>query len=199
MDPSDPSLPLGGAMERGAANADPPPVVLLVLQVSPLTGSTDREEYFYKASPDDCNGPFAAARAFFSARGHVPAVHDCPNIAAFQAAHPFSLALSPLANLPSCVFVEGSKVLQALALAATPVPAAPAAGAPQEGGGLFPSSLMDCYADIPLVPSLAQSLPGGGPPGPTSLAGATYGSSHPPRRPDPKGFDVAVSSPPSSL
>jgi hypothetical protein len=68
------------------------------------------------------------------------------------------------------------------------------------GGGLFPSSLMDCYyVDIPLVLLLAWSLPGGGLPGPTSLAGASYGSSHPPCRPDPKGFNVAVSSLPSSL
>jgi hypothetical protein len=135
MDPLDPSLPLGGTMERGAADAAPPPVVLLVLQVSPLPGSTDREEYFYEASPDDRNGPFAAARALFSVQGHVVAIHDCPDISAFQAVRPFGLVLRPLANLPSRVFVEGSKALQALALAATPVPAAPAAGAPQEGAG----------------------------------------------------------------
>jgi hypothetical protein len=195
----DPSLPLGGAMERGAADAAPPPHVPLVLQVSPLPGSTDREEYFYEASPNDCNGPFATACAFFSVRGHVVAVHDCLDIAAFQAARPFGMALRPLANLPSRDFVEGSKALQALALVATPVPTVPAAGAPQEGGGLFPSSLMNCYADIPSVSRLARSLPGGGPPGPTSLAGASYGSSHPPHWPDPKGFDVAVSSLPSSL
>ncbi len=96
----------------------------------------------------------------------------------FKAAHPFCLALCPLANLPSCLFVEGPQALQALALAATPMPAAPAAGAPQEGGGLFPSSLMDCYANILLVSLLARSLSGGGLPGPTSLAGASYGSSH---------------------
>jgi hypothetical protein len=199
MDPLDPSLHLGGMMERGAADAAPPPVVPLVLQVSPLPGSTDREEYFYEASPDNCNGPFAAACAFFLVQGHVVAVHNCPDIAAFQAACLFGQALCPLANLPSCIFSKGYEALQALALAATPVLAAPAAGAPQEGGGLFPSSLMNCYADIPSVSRLARSLPGGGPPGPTSLAGASYGSSHLPRRPDPKGFDVVVSSLPSSL
>jgi hypothetical protein len=130
MDPSDPSLPLGGPMERGAADAAPPLVIPLVLQVSPLPGSTDWEEYFYEASPDDRNGPFAAARAFFLARGHVITVHDCPDIATYQAARLFGLAHCPLASLPSCIFVKGSEALQALALVATPVPAAPAAGAP---------------------------------------------------------------------
>jgi hypothetical protein len=81
--PIGPPLPLSGTMERGAADAAPPPVVPLVFQVSPLPGSTDREEYFYEASPDDCNGPFAATRAFFLVRGHVVAVHDCPDIAKF--------------------------------------------------------------------------------------------------------------------
>jgi hypothetical protein len=199
MDSSDPSLPLGGMMERGAADAAPPSVVPLVLQVSPLPGSTDREEYFYEASPDNCNGPFAAACAFFLVQGHVVAVHNCPDIAAFQAACLFGQALCPLANLPSCIFSKGYEALQALALAATPVLAAPAAGAPQEGGRLFLSSLMDCYANIPSVLLLVRSLPRGGPPGPTSLVGASYGSSHPLHWPDPKGLNVLVSSLPSSL
>ena len=65
-------------MDRGAADAVPPSFVLLVFQVSPLLGSTDREEYFYEAFPNDPNGPFAAAHAFFLAMGHVVIVHGCP-------------------------------------------------------------------------------------------------------------------------
>jgi hypothetical protein len=193
----EPPLPFGAQMEGGDPEVAPPHVVPLVLQVSPLPESSDQEEYFYDASPDNCHDSFAAARAFFSAQGHTIVVHECPNIAAFQAACPFSLALRPLANLPPCVFTKGYETLQALALAATAMPAAPATGTATNVGGVFPSTLINCYADIPLVLSLARSFPEVGLPGSPSCAGASYGSSHPSSWPDPEGLDVATSFPSS--
>jgi hypothetical protein len=180
-------------MQEGDPEVASPQVVPLVLQVSPLPGSSDWEEYFYDASPDNRHGSFAAARAFFSAQGHTIFVHECLDIVAFQAACPFSLALCLLANIPPCVSAKGYETLQALALAATAVPAAPAAGTATNKGGVFPSPLIYCYADIPLVLLLDRCLPELGPPGPSSHAGASYGSSHPLRWPDPEGFDVATS------
>jgi hypothetical protein len=193
----EPPLPFGAQMEGSDPEVAPPHVVPLVLQASPLPGSSDRKEYFYDASPDNRHDSFAAARAFFSVQGHTVVVHECLDIAAFQAACPFGLALHPLPNLPPRVFTKGYETLQALALAATAVPAAPAAGTATDVGGVFPSSLIDRYADIPSVLSLARSFPEVGPPGPPSHAGASYGSSHPSRRPDPEGLDVATSLPSS--
>jgi hypothetical protein len=100
-------LPFGAQMEGGDSEVAPPHVVPLVLQVSPLPGSSDREEYFYDASPDNRHDSFATARVFFSAQGHTVVVHECPDIAAFQAARPFGLALCPLANLPPRIFTKG--------------------------------------------------------------------------------------------
>jgi hypothetical protein len=137
-------LPFGAQMEGGDPEVAPPHVVLLVLQVSPLPGSSDQEEYIYDASPDNRHGSFAAAHAFFSAQGHTVVVHECPDIATFQVAGPFGLALHPLAKLPPRVFTKGYETLQALALAATAVPAAPAVGAATNAGGVFPSSFIDC-------------------------------------------------------
>jgi hypothetical protein len=193
----EPPLPFGAQMEGGDPEVAPPHVIPLVLQVSPLPGSSDWKEYFYDASLDNCHGSFAAALAFFSAQGHTVVVHQCPDIAAFQSARPFSLALCPLPSLPPRVFTEGYKTLQVLALPATAVPAAPAAGAATNAGGVFPSSLINCYADNPSVLLLAQSVPEVGPPGPLRHAGAFYGSSHPSCWPDPKGLDMATSLPSS--
>jgi hypothetical protein len=177
----EPPLPFGVQMEGGDPEVAPPHVVPLVLQVSPLPGSSDWEEYFYNASPDNRHGSFAAARAFFSAHGHTLVVHEFLDIAAFQAARPFGLALCSLANLPPCIFAEGYETLQALALATTAVPVVPAAGAATNLGGVFLSSLIDRYVDIPLVLLLTPSLPEVDLPGPPSHTGASYGSSHPSR------------------
>ncbi len=49
---------LPGAMGGQLDEADPLPIVLLVLQVSPLPGSSDPEEFFYNPLPDCLNGAF---------------------------------------------------------------------------------------------------------------------------------------------
>ncbi len=171
----EPPLLFGAQMQGGDPEVAPPQVVPLVLEVSPRPGSSDWEEYFYNASPDSHHGSFTSARTFFSAQGHTVVIHECPDIAVFQVAHPFVLALCPLADLPPHIFAEGYETLQALALATTAMPAAPAADTATNKGRVFPSSLIDCYADIPLVLLLAWSLPAVGPPGPSSCAGASYG------------------------
>ncbi len=193
----EPPLPLGAQMEGGDPEVAPLHVVPLVLQISPLPGFSDQEEYFYNASLDNHHGSFAATCVFFSAQGHTVVAHECQGIGAFQAARSFGLALHPIANLPPCVFTKGYATLQVLVLATTAVPAVPAAGTATDAGGVFLSSLIDCYADISLVLLLARSFPEVGPLGPPFHAGASYGSSHPSHWPDTNGLDVATSLPSS--
>jgi hypothetical protein len=66
MEPPQPS----GAPMGGQLGIPPPSVVPLVLQVFPLPGLTDWEEFFYNRSPNTRHGPFAAAHAFFLEQGH---------------------------------------------------------------------------------------------------------------------------------
>jgi hypothetical protein len=152
---------LTGAPMGGPRNIAPTPVVPLVLQVSPLLGSSDWEEFFYDPSPDDGHGPIAAARKFFSGQGHEVIVHACPDITTFQAAHPFAITLCPLGNLPPRVFTKGYARLQDLSIAAA-VAAPEFPPAPTKGVALdnLCTSLIYCYVDIPsLVPLLAASWP----------------------------------------
>ncbi len=111
-----PSLPVGAPM-GGMHDIASPTVVPLVLQVSPLPGSSNWEEFFYDPSPDNCHGPIAAARKFFLVQGHVVIIHTCPDSTTFQAVCPLRITLRPLSNLPLCVFAEGYAKLQELAMA----------------------------------------------------------------------------------
>jgi hypothetical protein len=56
----DPSLP-GAVAMGGKPVVDPPLVLPLVLQVFPLPGSSDLEEFLYNPLPDIHNGAFTAA------------------------------------------------------------------------------------------------------------------------------------------
>ncbi len=112
----EPSLPVGASM-GGMRNIAPPTVVPLVLQVSPLPGSSDEGEFFYKSSPDDCHGPIAAVRELFLVQGHVVIIHTCPDFTAFQARHPLCITIRPLSDLPLHVFTKGYARLQELAIA----------------------------------------------------------------------------------
>ena len=88
----------------------------------------------------------------------------------------------------------------AMAITAPDEPMVPAGDVIGNGARAFPSSLLDCYADIPLMLLLVISQLGGqpsGPPlvvgsscGPPSIVSALYGGSHPSHWPDPEGFDV---------
>ncbi len=110
------SAPMGGM-----CNIAPTLVVPLVLQVSPLPGSSDQEEFFYNPSPDDHHGPIAVARKFFLVQGHVVMIHTYPDFTAFQAVRPLRITLRPLSNLPLCVFAEGYASLQEVAMATAPM------------------------------------------------------------------------------
>ncbi len=56
----------------------------LVLQVSPLPGSSDADKFFYNPFTNVESGDFAAARAFFIHHGHTVVYQDCPDVIAFQ-------------------------------------------------------------------------------------------------------------------
>jgi hypothetical protein len=205
-----PSLPVSALM-GGMHDIDFPMVILLVLQVSPLPGSSNREEFFYDPSPYDCHGPIAVARGFHLVQGHEVILHTCPDFTAFQAVHPLRITLCPLSNLPLCVFSEGYARLQELAMAtAITAPKDPPASHKCTKGVVLDNrcaSLINHYMDIPFVSSLAVSrppdlLPGpplavGAFPGHPSVARTSYDGSHPSRWPDPEGFDIGISLPSS--
>jgi hypothetical protein len=174
---------------------------LMILQVSPLPSSFDREEYFYDPSADTDCGNFAAAQAFFLAQGHTITIHDCADLAELQASHP-SASICPILDIPSSLISQGQAIFQAQL--------ANFASLAEASGWLF----LDQYANN--ASSLAEyqrttTSRGGDPPPvglPSSLANATHGSCstlpvvpefgrscHPPpptasRRPDPVGANA---------
>jgi hypothetical protein len=84
----------------------------MILQVSPLPSSSDQEEYFYDLSTNiDCR-PFAAAQAFFLARGHTIIIHDCADLTKFQASYP-STSIRPILDVSSSLISQGHAILQA--------------------------------------------------------------------------------------
>jgi hypothetical protein len=118
-------------------------------------------------------------------------IHTCPDITAFQAVRPLLITLRPLSDVPPRVFTEGYARRQELAMAtAIAAPNDPAAPHELVEGVVLDdrrTSLIDRYADIPSVSSLAASrprvlLPGPPPavgafPGHPSVARASYGGS----------------------
>jgi hypothetical protein len=70
-----------GILSLGAAIPIGPP---MVLHVSPLPGSNEREEFSYDHAVDIVQGDLAAARAFFLHNINVVNIIDCLDIAAFQ-------------------------------------------------------------------------------------------------------------------
>jgi hypothetical protein len=83
------------ALPPGSVPMGPP----LILQVSHPLDSSDLEEYFYNALADVDHGDFAAAQAFFLSHGHTVTVHDCANLAEFQASH-MGITVHPLLAIP---------------------------------------------------------------------------------------------------
>jgi hypothetical protein len=87
----------------------------MILQVSPLPGSSDWEDYFYDPSADIDRRNFSAAQAFFLAQGHTVTIHDCANIAKFEAAllpHTHT-QIRPLTDVPPALLSLGHAILQA--------------------------------------------------------------------------------------
>jgi hypothetical protein len=62
----------------------------LVLQVSPLPGASDPDEFFYDPFINIESSDFAAARAFFIHNGHTVVYHECPYTIAFQELFPLA-------------------------------------------------------------------------------------------------------------
>jgi hypothetical protein len=92
MDP-DAACPL--AIARATPLAGP-----RILQLSPLPGNIyDMDQYYYDPTASFPLGNFAVVLVFASAHSHPVVVHECPNIYAFQAAHP-SAAVCPLNKVP---------------------------------------------------------------------------------------------------
>ena len=179
MEPLLPAGTMGGQLYTA-----PLPIVQLVLQVSPLPGSTDCEEFFYDPSPDVCNGPITVVCRFFLAQGHDILVLNCPDITEFQAARESGATLHPLNGLPPCVFTEGYKKLQESAIAVARIAAAkpeavePADPAVPEEHVAFRTPLFECYTDIPLVSLYVHSKAPSLKQGPLLFVGTTV--SHPP-------------------
>jgi hypothetical protein len=149
MEPVHPTgAPLGGQLALAPTLVTP-----LVLQILPLPGLSDQEEFFYNLLPDVHHGAFAATRTFFIEHSHQVVVHNCADIATFQAMQPFGTTLWPLDNLPPCVFTKGYVRLQEMAIAAAMANPDKAAVPPAAVAGnkprVFPTSLIHCDANIP--------------------------------------------------
>ncbi len=154
--------------------------VPLILQVSPLPGSLDPEEFYYDPFSDAASGDFAAAWAFFIFHGHTVVYHECPDTSAFQELFP-SAKIGCLSSLPAGLLREGHHLLSehGAALQAATLPEA------------APCSLVDRYAAMgfghmspPTDPSGASLRSGGS----SMFVRLRHPSgSH---RPDPNGYDT---------
>jgi hypothetical protein len=80
-----------------------PPAGPRILQLSPLPGNIyDIDQYYYDPAADVSQGNFGAVLAFALAHGHPVVMHECPDIYAFQAAHP-STIVHPLNKVPPAI------------------------------------------------------------------------------------------------
>jgi hypothetical protein len=82
----------------------------LVLQVSPLPGASDPDEFFYDPFANVKSDDFAAARAFFIHHGHTVVYHDCPDVIAFQELFPL-VTIGYLSLLPKGLIAKGHGLL----------------------------------------------------------------------------------------
>jgi hypothetical protein len=62
----------------------------LVLQVSPLPGASNPDEFFYNPFANIESGDFAAACVFFIHNGHTVVYHKCLDAIAFQELFPLA-------------------------------------------------------------------------------------------------------------
>ncbi len=89
-----------------------PQGIPLVLQVPPLHGGSDPNEFFYNPFVDVKPGNFAAACAFFVHHGHIVVFHDCPNAMAFQNLYPLATT-AYISLLPKGLIAKGYSLLKA--------------------------------------------------------------------------------------
>jgi hypothetical protein len=75
-----------------------------ILQPSSLPGKFyESDRIYYALSADNTRGDFLAFLAFAAQYGHPIIIHDCPDLAAFQAAHP-SADARPFSVVPAAIF-----------------------------------------------------------------------------------------------
>ncbi len=107
----------------------------MIIQLSPVPGNIyDSDRFYYDPAGVLTGGPVGAVMAFAAAHGHPIAVHDCPDIQEFQAAHP-SAIIRPISEVPPAILARGlfllasqaqGQVVPAVAVAAPALESAPA-------------------------------------------------------------------------
>ncbi len=88
----------------------------MILQASPLPGTSNPEEFFYDPFANIEGGDFAVARAFFIRNGHTVIYHECPDTAAFQEIFPLA-SFCYLLSLPGGLIAKGFALLEAQCVA----------------------------------------------------------------------------------
>ncbi len=85
-----------------------PPADPRILQLSPLPGNIYNMDqyYYYDPAANVSWGNFGAVLAFALVHGHPVVVHECPDIYAFQAAHPSAIVRS-LNKVPPAILAWG--------------------------------------------------------------------------------------------
>ncbi len=83
-----------------------------VLQVSPLPGTSNQDEFFYNPFADIKSSDFVAARVFFIHHGHTVVYQGCPNGIAFQELFP-SATIGYISLLPKGLLAKGHSFLKA--------------------------------------------------------------------------------------
>jgi hypothetical protein len=63
------------------------------------------DQYYYDPAADVSQGNFGAVLVFAVAHGHPVVVHECPDIYAFQAAHPIAV-VRPLNKVPPAILAQ---------------------------------------------------------------------------------------------
>jgi hypothetical protein len=91
-----------------------------IIQLSPVPGNIyGMDQYYYNPAADVSQGNFGAVLAFALAHGHPVVVHECPDIYAFQAIHPFAI-VRPLNNVPPAILAWGLFLLSKAQYLASP-------------------------------------------------------------------------------
>jgi hypothetical protein len=110
MDPIDKSTPGSAAFHPptpAAASISSPKICVL----SPLPGNIyEVDRYYYAPAADATQGDFAALLTFANHYGHPITIFHCPDLAAFQAAHP-SATIRPLTAVSPPILLRGHGLL----------------------------------------------------------------------------------------
>jgi hypothetical protein len=78
-----------------------------IIQLSPVPGNIyDMDQYYYNPNANVSQGNFGEVLAFTLAHSHPVVVHECSEIYAFQAGHPFAI-VRPLNKIPPAILAWG--------------------------------------------------------------------------------------------